>query len=208
MNNTGMLKPASYIGTSIEPNWLQVTDLPYSDLGHLQRSFSVYGLPYSRSVESATRSQNRVNYGRYRSLSSIEMDTYINLGWVERLIQKSFEREGIGMTNPTIGLSEIRDWFDVEDEQALEVLLDRNAQVGRFLLEAKAHIERVFGNATVRIEVIDDSEFANEAVIFVVIFTDLSVEDALLKREELEATWFLKSTSNVKERFNFDVDWR
>jgi hypothetical protein len=109
---------------------------------------------------------------------------------------------------PEANLLELDDYYQIEDWDSIGKFLIKNKDLISFLKEAAREISKVFSNDTeIRLELIKDPEISDDIELFATILTDLSVEKALKKVNDIEDNWFLDKLELAQGRFNFDVSW-
>jgi hypothetical protein len=109
---------------------------------------------------------------------------------------------------PEANLLELDDYYQIEDWDSIGKFLIKNKDLISFLKEAAREIRKVFSDDTeIRLELIKDPEISDDIELFATILTDLSVEKALKKVNDIEDNWFLDKLELAQGRFNFDVSW-
>lgn len=136
--------------------------------------------------------------------------TKVLSAWAES-IPPSTDIKGVGRVEGGIDgevLSQIRKLykFGCNSESIMRFILINN--MADFLVEASEIIRRKFGNE-VDVELsIEGTDIAEEPFLYARVYTNLSVDEALKKVDEIDSEWLIDNLDRVQGRFNFDVEWK
>lgn len=141
--------------------------------------------------------------GNYLKKTGVAVDD-----WARSLSVIPRQIEETEMGKESTVLKTLEKYFIVENTLGVEEITNKYKLLP-FLTEAGEEFKKKFGNKVkILLSLIDDPEFSSERFLFAKIYTDLSVDDALSRIEELDKGWFLKNIKKAAGVFNFDVEWK
>jgi hypothetical protein len=130
------------------------------------------------------------------------------VGWADEIGAPMEGRIKITMLSSYDNIHKLKEYYSINNLKDIHQYIQNVNFPIEFLIQAANEIRRVFGVETeIALNLIDDPSLIEEKILFAVIYTKLSVEDALHKINLLDEEWFLSHQNECNGRFNFDVDW-
>jgi len=99
--------------------------------------------------------------------------------------------------------------YQLKDEVSILSFLEDNNYLIDFLIDFHKQVTNIFKDniIAINLNLIHDPDIFDENILFANIYTNLSVDDAMIKIGYLDDDWYLKNINKVKGMFNFDVEW-
>jgi hypothetical protein len=112
--------------------------------------------------------------------------------------------EGKMLTAPEQYLNELEGYI-LSKPSAVGNFLQAHQELISLLTEAYQELRKYFSSEDLKLELVADSEIADERQLFVYIFTALSVTDALKQFDEFDDKWWLYRIDRANGLLNFNL---
>jgi hypothetical protein len=100
----------------------------------------------------------------------------------------------------------IESLFITKDRKAVSEFLSSNQGLRGLLVESSKRIRNLFGqNSQIELRIIFESDNKDEDRIFGYIYTDLQVDEAIKKLDELDDSWLLGAIQQADGKLNFNL---
>jgi hypothetical protein len=98
--------------------------------------------------------------------------------------------------------------YHIEDSEDVTAFLTQNAFLRDLLVEAHEKIVEFFGeDVNLHLELVDDPDLRGDRQLYAVIFTPLSVKEAITIQEQLDDAWWLDNLARARGKFNIIVEY-
>jgi len=147
----------------------------------------------------------RLKFLQQRYVGTIESVSTLSLPSI-RSTENTFSE---GMINMLDNYDLLKSKYRVLDEKAVFSFLERNRDLLPFLFDTFEKIKTTFPSYDfVELAYKNEPEIFDTDGLFAYVYTDLDINTALSKSDELEITWFFDNYEKTQGRFIFDVRCR